>query len=112
VKLVYVAGPYRGPTILHVIRNILRARRAALTVWRAGGVALCPHLNTAFFDDSLADTWLAGDIELVRRSDAVWVIGGWHRSAGALAEAVEACHHGIPLLYGETAVRRFLEASR
>jgi len=68
MKVLYICGPYRGRRLV----NIVRARSAALFVWRCGGVALCPHLNTAFFDGKMPDqVWLDGDLELLSRSDAI-----------------------------------------
>src|SRR5512136_1308254 len=87
VKVTYVCGPYRRRRLL----NILRARSAALFVWQHGGVALCPHLNTAFFDGKMPDdVWLDGDLELLSRCDAIWAIPGWRESAGASAEVAAA----------------------
>ena len=96
MKVIYICGPYRG----HRLANILRARSAALFVWRCGGVALCPHLNTAFFDRHAPDeTWLSGDLALMARCDAVWAIGGWRESEGARRELAEAERMGIPRLF-------------
>lgn len=96
MKVIYICGPYRGRRLA----NILRARSAALFVWRCGGVALCPHLNTAFFDRYAPDeTWLNGDLTLMARCDAVWAIAGWRESEGARREVGEAERMGIPRLF-------------
>ena len=105
MKVIYVCGPYRGRRLV----NILRARTAALFVWQHGGVALCPHLNTAFFDGKmLDDVWLEGDLELLSRCDAIWAIEGWRESAGACAEVAAAERMGIPRLESREAVVRSL----
>lgn len=94
--VVYIAGPYRAPTISGVLANIGRAREAALAVWKAGAVALCPHLNTALFDGEADDSvWLEGDLVLMRRCDAVLAIDGWRRSTGASLEVECADKYGI-----------------
>lgn len=48
---------------------------------RAGCFALCPHTNTRHFDKELPDeVFLAGTLEMLRRSDAILLIPGWTRS--------------------------------
>jgi hypothetical protein len=96
-KLVYVAGPFRGADHWQIAQNIRKAEALAWEVWSAGYVAICPHLNTIHFQDSLPDdVWLEGDLELVRRSDAVLMVPGWERSEGARAEKVFAEDNHIP----------------
>lgn len=87
MKVVYLAGPYRSPTEYGVQQNIEAASRVALEVWRLDAVCICPHKNTAFFGGTLPDgVWLAGDLELIRRSDAVLMMDGWKDSVGATIE--------------------------
>ncbi|MDI1346314.1 MAG: DUF4406 domain-containing protein [Pseudolabrys sp.] len=94
--LVYIAGPYRASTEREVVLNIRRAEEAAIEVWKAGGVAICPHLNTALFGGVLPDeTWLSGDIEILRRCDAILMVGKWQDSKGARDELLFACDQGI-----------------
>jgi hypothetical protein len=100
VPVVYIAGPYRAPTPRRILANIWTAQEAALAVWRAGGVAICPHANTALFDGEADDAvWLAGDLELLRRSDAVLMCGAWGESEGATAEHAFAYELGLPIFY-------------
>lgn len=98
--LIYISGPYTAPTLLGTIRNILRAARAAVRLWRAGAVVFCPHLNSALFQLFVRrkplDEWREDYSHLVRvlarGSKAMgWRIGmvmlpGWSLSAGAWAE--------------------------
>ena len=99
MKVVYVAGPYRADTELGVHQNIQAAERVALEVWKLGAVCLCPQKNTAYFGGVLPDSvWLEGDLELVRRSDAVLMIPGWEDSEGAKSEKVFAEECRIPVL--------------
>lgn len=112
MKVVYISGRYRDPRGAFYIRaNIREAERAALFVWKYGGVALCPHLNTALFDGAFGipdDTWLKGDFELVRRCDAVWALPGWESSVGASAEVKLANEIGLPVLYDQADVLKYL----
>jgi hypothetical protein len=99
-KLVYIAGPFRAASQWRQEQNIRRAEEVALEVWRAGGVAICPHLNTRFFGGELPDqAWLDGDLEILRRCDALVTVDGWKSSEGAVAEVNFAETSGIPVFY-------------
>jgi len=110
--VVYIAGPYRDPRgEYHVERNIRAAESAALRVWGWGGVALCPHKNTSHFGGALPDSvWLTGDLELLKRCDAMWAIDGWDRSSGTCQEVLFARENGIPVFHGGSETRKFIEA--
>jgi nucleoside 2-deoxyribosyltransferase len=113
VKVVYVAGPFRGKDHYEIHTNICNAEALALKVWRLGAVALCPHLNTAHFQNAAPDdVWLDGDLELLRRCDAVIMTADWQRSSGATAEHAFAKQHGIPVFYSIYALQDWLLASR
>lgn len=96
MKLIYVAGPFRGANSWEVECNIRRAETLALEVWRLGAAAICPHTNTRFFSGAAADSvWLDGDIEILRRCDAMILVDGWERSAGTRAEVLFAGKNSI-----------------
>lgn len=98
--VVYIAGPYRGANAWEVHQNIERAQALAYEVWEAGMVAICPHNNTRHFDGTLTDeVWLEGDLELLRRSDAILMTPRWAMSVGASAERLAAIAAGIPVYY-------------
>jgi nucleoside 2-deoxyribosyltransferase len=98
MKIVYVAGPFRGATAWEVAENVRIAERAGLAVARVGFMPLIPHANTAHFHGECTDEfWLSGTMELMRRCDAVLVVYGWGSSAGTLAEMAEAERVGIPV---------------
>lgn len=109
LPVVYTAGPYRGKDNFEIAENIRRAERLALFVWKMGGVALCPHLNTANFQHTLPDdVWLEGDIELLSRCDAVALVEGWERSEGTLVEKAYCEQNNIPLLHTESEIVSWL----
>lgn len=109
-KVIYVAGPFRGPDHFAIAENIRRAERLALAVWRLGAAALCPHANTAHFQDAAPDdVWLSGDLELLRRCDAMIVTDDWTRSSGARAEVDYAKERGIPVFYSIDALADWLK---
>lgn len=103
--LVYVAGPYRAYNERTVSLNIHRASELALKVWELGAVAICPHKNTAYFGGALPDeVWLQGDLEIIRRCDAVIMLPAWQTSQGATAEEAFAASKGIPVFMGTHAL--------
>lgn len=98
VKVVYIAGRYRGPTAWDVDQNITAAKAVAARVWAAGFVALCPHTNSAHMEGAATnEQFLAGTLELLRRCDAVVLVPGWESSRGTLAEVAEANRLGLPV---------------
>ncbi len=91
MRVAYVAGRYRAPTVRGIVENIRRAEEVALELWKLGFAVICPHANSALFDGACDDSvWLAGSLELMRRSDLVVLVPGWEDSAGTLAEVAEA----------------------
>ena len=87
LPLIYIAGPFRGPTPLDVRRNVERARDLGLRVAQAGGYPVIPHTMTAEFDKQGEDQfWLDGTMEMLRRCDAIVMTKNWTTSAGACAE--------------------------
>lgn len=100
MKVVYIAGPFRGSSRWQEHKNILAAEAMAWNVWDVGAVAICPHLNTCNFQDSQDDeVWLAGDIEILTRCDAVVVVGDWKSSEGTKREIARAEELGIPVFF-------------
>lgn len=100
-RLVYVAGPIRAATGWLREQNIRRAEEQALQVWQAGAAALCPHSMSRFFNehDAPFETWIRGDLEMLRRCDAVLMVTGWRASQGAQMERAEAERVGLPVFY-------------
>lgn len=100
MKVVYVAGPFRGPNSWEIESNIRRAEALALEVWRAGYAVICPHSNTRFFNGAAPDSvWLDGDLEILSRCDALLTTPDWVRSTGARAEVEFAREQKIPVCH-------------
>lgn len=117
MKVIYVAGPFRARnangtnSAWGTQQHVMRAMELALEIWKRGHAAICPHANTMFFQDSAGcadDVWLYGDLELLRRCDAVLMVPGWEKSQGATAEKEVAESRGIPVLLSMEALERFL----
>ena len=90
-KVVYIAGPFRAASAWEIEQNIRRAETLALEVWRSGIPAICPHTNTRFYQGAAPDeVWLEGDLEILRRCDALLLTEGWEDSTGTRGEVDEA----------------------
>ncbi len=110
LPVIYIAGPYRSDTEWGLIQNIREAEACAIDVWTAGGVAYCPHKNTAHFGGICdSQVWLEGDLEILSRCDAIYVTSDWHHSKGATAEVEFAMQNSIQVLYTPAHVRAFIE---
>ena len=119
-SVIYVAGPYSAPTPEEIEYHVRQASIWARTIWKLGGVAICPHLNTQGFEaegsmNPESDAWLedfemflTGDFELISRCDAVVFIDGWRQSKGAVAEFAFASYMGIDRLFNIEEVVRFI----
>jgi len=98
MKVIYVAGPYRAKTEWGLVQNIRHAEQASIKLWREGWAVICPHKNTSFLggavhdgDDGDSSIWLDGDLEILRRCDAIFMLNGWTNSEGARKEFELAC---------------------
>lgn len=113
MPVVYIAGPFRGPSAWDVESNIRRAETLALEVWRLGAAAICPHTNTRFFQGAAPDeVWLKGDLEILRRCDAVLMTPDWEKSSGAQAERDDAEEHGISVFHSLDSLAAWLRLVR
>lgn len=100
MKLVFISGAYRASTKEGIEANIQKAKQAAIELWQQGYAVICPHLNTAHFDGLCPDeVWLDGDIEIMRRCDAVYFLNRWIDSEGARHEHYVAHAQGLELMY-------------
>lgn len=94
--LIYVAGPYAGDTA----RNIEQAAQIAAELWALGHAVICPHTNTANFEKRVNvnfEQWIAGDLNMIARCDAVVLTPDWAGSPGVLIEKNYAEALGIPV---------------
>lgn len=109
MKVIYIAGPFRGQTPWEVELNIRNAEHAALAVAELGGVPLCPHTMFRFFNGLLNDEfWLEGTKELLRRCDSIYLITQWTSSSGSHGEKALAEEMGMPIFYTLPEVKLWL----
>lgn len=110
MKVVYVAGPFRGVNAWEIENNVRLAENLALEVWKLGAAAICPHTNTRFFHGAAPDeVWLEGDLAILAKCDAIVMTHTWRRSKGATAEYHYAIKHGIPVFAGIDALAQWLK---
>ncbi len=90
MKLIYIAGPFRGTTPWDVAENVRAAERYGLAVAKGGAYPVIPHANTQHFDKQMSDHfWINGTMALMLKCDAVAFMPNWEESEGAKAEARE-----------------------
>lgn len=95
MTVLYVAGKFRGANAWEIEQNIRRAEELALKLWKAGFAVICPQTNTRFFQGAAPDhVWLDGDLEILRRCDAVVCVDNWKESQGAQMEVKMAREWG------------------
>ncbi len=95
IPVIYIAGPFRCASRYveghqdswGIQQNVMRAMEVALEIWRLGGAAITPHANSMFFQNAAPDdVWLAGDLAILAKCDAIFLLPNWETSAGARAE--------------------------
>lgn len=101
IKLIYLAHPIRDDRgMWYHAQNIRQAEAIALALWQMGFAVICPGKNTKNFDGAMPDhAWLWGDLEMLRRCDAVVMAPGWTNSRGAKGEFDLAMELGIPVFF-------------
>src|SRR6476469_6468589 len=99
VKVIYVAGPFRGPDSWVVENNVRRAEELGYEVAALGGaMPYVPHTQGRFFNGTLSDekVWIPGTLEMLRRCDAAIFLPTWENSVGARAEREECDRLRMP----------------
>jgi Domain of unknown function (DUF4406) len=100
MKIIYIAGPYRASTPQGIKANIAVAKITAIRCWEAGFFVICPHLNTANFEqycNAPEEQYLDGYLKILSRCDAVVTLPGWENSLGSIEEIKLAKKLSIPV---------------
>ncbi len=98
MRVIYLAHPITARSQWGISQNIRAAERLALVLWHLGAAVICPGKNTENYDGDLPrDAILAGDLEIMRRCDAVVAAPGWRDSFGAADEVDRALLLGLPV---------------
>lgn len=97
--LIYVSGKYRDPIPNQVHHNIQEARKYAELIWKLGGYALCPHLNSAYMGGICpSNQFLSGDFKMILGCDLVFLMPNWEDSEGARLERQFAIDNKICII--------------
>ena len=117
MRVAYVSGAYRAPTIRQVVKNIRIAEEVAVQLWQFGFSVICPHTNTQLFDgiftkdekvlspadESNGQRFVEGDIEMINRLtpgyDIIVMLRGHLYSGGARQELDCARIRGLLVYY-------------
>lgn len=104
MKVIYVAGKYSANSWSGIEDNIRKAEAASIKLFKLGWAVITPHKNTAHYeiyedDDLTYETWIKADLEMLRRSDAVFMLDGWNNSKGAMLERAEAEKRGMKIYF-------------
>ena len=103
--LLYVSGPYSAPCREKQAENIEAAKAVAAKLWKAGHAVICPHANTAFFEEIepgiTCDQYIQGDLEILERCDGLVLLPNWYESKGSIIEHDHALRNGVPVYQSE-----------
>ena len=89
MRLIYIAGPFRGKNPWDVHCNVHEAEMLGLEVAKLGAYPVIPHAMTRHFDKLLTDEfWLQGTLEMMKRCDGLITTSRWKDSNGAFEEVV------------------------
>ena len=100
MKTIYISGKYRSDTEWGLEENIRHAEAAAIKLWQQGFAVFCPHKNTAHFGGACPDkALLDGDLEMLKRFDAIFMLNNWKDSVGACQELKVAKEHNLEIIY-------------
>lgn len=96
MKLIYVAGKFRGANAWEIAGHVHAAESAAMQIAELGGMPVVPHsLGQRMAGTLNEDFWLAGTLKLLSRCDGILLLPNWLESAGARAESAFAEKNGI-----------------
>jgi hypothetical protein len=105
MKRVYIAGAYSSDNVLGVLDNIRKGMRAGLDVLLLGYAPFVPWFDHQFQfmlqdGESLnVETYKQYSMAWLEASQAVYVIPGYEKSMGTMAEITRAHELNIPVYY-------------
>ena len=101
MQVIYIAGKYRAKTERELVENIRHAEAAAIRLWKRGYAVICPHMNSAHMGGTCPDqVFIDGDLEILKRCDAIYMLDNCTESEGAKLELATAAKNN-KLIYFE-----------
>lgn len=97
----YLSAPMSAPDALTRTFHALAAKRISHELWEAEILHYCPHANSPAIGstDVGYESWMAMDLEVLRRCDFIIMAGNWTESPGCRRELAMAMHLGKPVVY-------------
>lgn len=101
LPMAYLSAPMSAPAAIDRMHHYLNARRASHELWEAEVLHYCPHTNSPSIGSSDVgyESWMAMDLEVLRRCDFIVMAGNWNESPGCRRELAMAMHLGLPIAY-------------
>ena len=104
MKRIYVAGKYSANNVLDVLRNIGRGEAMCAKLFSMGYAVFCPWHDKSYVtdlpeDDFTVQQFYDYSMAWLEVSDAIFMLQGWEKSKGAVAEHLRAEELGIPVFY-------------
>ena len=102
MKIVYIAGSFRGANSWEIHNNVLKAERAVVDLIGKGYAPICPHKMGENLQGLYSDeTYLEICFELLRKCDVLYMLRDWQDSEGSRAEFSLATELGIEIIFEE-----------
>lgn len=89
MQIVFLAGPYIGPTYSAIDRNIQEAEAWAIELANRGIGFFCPHTHTRHFEEKAAASetfYKELDKQMLIGASVLLLMPRWRESKGAIAE--------------------------
>jgi hypothetical protein len=104
MRLIYVSGKYNGKTHEDIAYNIDVATKASIELFKRGWNVITPHKNTAHYEEILdleQEQWMHRYLDLLRRSDVIFLLKDWRQSKGAKIEYEFAIQNHMEIFFEE-----------
>lgn len=105
MNLIYVAGKYTSDNYTDIENNIKKAEYASIELIRRGWAVITPHKNMSHYEmyESTGilsyEDWIAIDLEILKRCDAIFMLEDWEDSIGAREEHQFSENNNIKIYY-------------
>ena len=102
MKIVYIAGRFRGTNSWEIHNNVLKAEKAVVDLISKGYAPIAPHLITANLQGLFPDqVYLDICLELLSKCDSIYLLKGWKDSKGSVAEWNYALDNDMEIMFEE-----------
>ncbi len=104
MKRVYVAGAYSADNVLDVLKNIGRGEWYASKIFRMGFAPFCPWHDKDYViknwnSNFTVEQFYKYSLAWLEVCDIMFIVPGYEKSKGTLAEIKKAQELGISLVY-------------